>query len=74
MKVTTTRGNKMTTAQKAIEQMNRQILKIQIAIAEERERGSEMAEGTRLLKIAELRSEIEYCEENAAQINTVREG
>ena len=64
----------MTTAQKAIEQMNRQILKLQVAIAEQRERGSEMAEGTRLLKIQELRAEIEFCEANAAEINTVREG
>jgi hypothetical protein len=64
----------MTTAQKAIEQMNRQILKIQIAIAEEQERGGAYAKATRLLKIEELRGEIEYCEENAAEINTVREG
>jgi hypothetical protein len=64
----------MTTAQKAIEQMNRQILKLQVAIAEERERGGAYAKATRLLKIEELRGAIEYCEENAAQINTVREG
>ena len=59
----------MTTAEQAIQSYEAEILRLQIAIAEERERGGEMAEGTRLMMIAELRGEIEFCQSNAAAIN-----
>lgn len=51
----------------AISNLKAEIVKIQIAIAEERERGSEFAEQTRLNKIAELRADIEFCKANAHQ-------
>jgi predicted nucleic acid-binding Zn-ribbon protein len=61
--------DKVTTAELAIESFEAEIIRLQIAIAQERERGGEMAEGTRLWKIADLRSEIEFCQENAAAVN-----
>lgn len=51
----------------AISNMEAEIVRLQIAIAETRERGSEMAEQTRLNKIAELRADIEFCKANAHQ-------
>lgn len=51
----------------AISNMEAEIVRLQIAIAETRERGSEMAEQTRLNKIAELRADIEFCKANVHQ-------
>ena len=52
------------TAQRAINKIKAQIVELQIQIAEQRERGGEWAEQTRLDKIAELRGDMEFCEAN----------
>jgi hypothetical protein len=54
----------MTIAEKAIKRIQAEILGIQIQIAEQRERGGEWAEATRLMKIAELRGDLAFCEAN----------
>lgn len=56
-----------TTAARAISSLKAEIVALQVAIAETRERGSQMAEQTRLNKIAELRADIAFCERNAHQ-------
>lgn len=55
----------MTITERIIANCEKEIIRLQIAIAEERERGGEMAEATRLDKISELRDSIAFALANA---------